>query len=139
MPSTRPHQLPGMTRRALLQASLAASATLATWPLPHAPALWAAEAGQPKRGGILRVRGFDPPHFDPQLAGGSFRTPSTLSFIYTGVWRILNMAQIERKRISVYARGATPTRTSERVSPCSSSWYTIRPNCSLFSVAYTSV
>ena len=58
---------------------------------------------------------------------------------FTGVWRILNMAQIERKRISVYARGATPTRTSERVSPCSSSWYTIRPNCSLFSVAYTSV
>ena len=87
MPSTRPHHLPGMTRRALLQASLAASATLATWPLPHAPALWAAEAGQPKRGGILRVRGFDPPHFDPQLAGRSFRTEATLSFIYSTLVR----------------------------------------------------
>ena len=86
-PSTQPHHLPGITRRALLQASLAASATLATWPLPHAPALWAAEAGQPKRGGILRVRGFDPPHFDPQLAGRSFRTEATLSFIYSTLVR----------------------------------------------------
>ena len=82
-PSTRSHHLPGITRRALLQASLAASATLATWPLPHAPALWAAEAGQPKRGGILRVRGFDPPHFDPHLPGGGFKTPATMSFVYT--------------------------------------------------------
>ena len=86
-PSLRLHHLPGMTRRALLQASLAASATLATWPLSHAPTLWAAEVGQPKRGGILRVRGFDPPHFDPQLAGRSFRTEATLSFIYSTLVR----------------------------------------------------
>src|SRR3989449_4240344 len=56
-----------------------------------------------------------------------------------GVWRILYMAQIERKRISVYAIGAKPTRTSERISPCSSSLYTIRPNSWLLCVAYTSV
>src|SRR3989449_2085813 len=56
-----------------------------------------------------------------------------------GVWRILYMAQIERKRISVYAMGAKPTRTSERISPCSSSLYTIRPNSWLLCVAYTSV
>src|SRR5215831_14889968 len=31
------------------------------------PSPLAAEAGQPKRGGILRVRGWDPPHFDPHL------------------------------------------------------------------------
>ena len=29
------------------------------------PALWGAETGQPKRGGTLRVRGYDPVHFDP--------------------------------------------------------------------------
>jgi hypothetical protein len=57
----------------------------------------------------------------------------------TGVWRILSMAQIERKEISVYAMDAKPTRTSERISPCSSSLYTIRPHSWLLCVAYTSV
>jgi len=56
-----------------------------------------------------------------------------------GVWRILYMAQIERKEISMYAIDAKPTRTSERIFPCSSSLYTIRPHSWLLCVAYTSV
>src|SRR5712691_3243355 len=75
-----------MNRRALLKAGLAASVTLSTWPLPHAPALSAAEAGQPKRGGILRVRGWAMPHFDPHL---TFHpgTHTTLSFVYSKLVR----------------------------------------------------
>ena len=60
-------------------------------------------------------------------------------FFGTGVWRILNMTQIERKEISEYAMDAKPTRTSERISPCSSSLYTIPPHSWLLCVAYTSV
>ena len=59
--------------------------------------------------------------------------------VFIGVWRILYMAQIERKETSVYAMDAKPTRTSERIFPCSSSLYTIRPHCWLLCVAYTSV
>ena len=51
-----------------------------------APALWGAEAGQPKRGGILRVRGWDPPHFDPHLTINNF-TNTTLSFVYSRLVR----------------------------------------------------
>ena len=64
-----------------------------------------------------------------------FYTPK----VVTGVWRILNMPQIERKEISEYAMDAKPMRTSERISPCSSSLYTIRPHSWLLCVAYTSV
>ena len=42
--------------------------------------------GPPKRGGILRVRGFDPPHFDPHLTV-SFKTHTTLSFVYSTLLR----------------------------------------------------
>jgi len=55
---------PGWRRRRLLQAGLAAG-VLAAWPLSRPAVLWGAEAEQPRRGGILRVRGWDPPHFDP--------------------------------------------------------------------------
>ena len=58
--STQYHATEGMSRRQLLQTSLAAGATLSAWPLYRPAALWGAEAGQPKRGGILRVRGWDP-------------------------------------------------------------------------------
>jgi ABC-type transport system substrate-binding protein len=75
-----------MTRRALLHAGLAASVTLSTWPFPHAPALLAAEAEQPKRGGIFRVRGQDPLHFDPHLTP-DVRTHTTLSFVYSKLVR----------------------------------------------------
>ena len=76
----------GISRRALLKAGLAASTTLATWPLQSSPVLWGAEAGQPKRGGILRVRGYDPPHFDPHLTL-NFKTNTTLSFAYSTLVR----------------------------------------------------
>jgi peptide/nickel transport system substrate-binding protein len=76
----------GMRRRDVLKAGLAAGVTLSTWPLHHPPALWGAEAGQPKRGGILRVRGIDPPHFDPHLTL-NFKTHTTLSFAYSTLVR----------------------------------------------------
>ena len=49
-----------LSRRELLQAGLAAGATLSTWPLYHPPALWGQETGTPKRGGTLHARGSDP-------------------------------------------------------------------------------
>jgi peptide/nickel transport system substrate-binding protein len=86
-PQTRPPHLHGVTRRAVLHAGLAAGVTLSAWPLQHPAMVWGAEDGQPKRGGILRVRGFDPPHFDPHLPGGGFRTQATLSFVYSTLLR----------------------------------------------------
>ena len=51
-----PQQPQGMRRRDLLKAGLAAGVTLSTWSLHHSTVLWGTETGQPKRGGILRVR-----------------------------------------------------------------------------------
>ena len=62
-PTRRP--VPRLSRRDVLKAGLAAGVTLSAWPLYQPTALWGAEAGPPKRGGILRVRGYDPVHFDP--------------------------------------------------------------------------
>ena len=84
---THPHVVQGVHRRTVLKAALATGVTLSTWSLPLSPGLWGAEDGQPKRGGILRVRGFDPPHFDPHLPGGGFRTNATLSFVYSTLLR----------------------------------------------------
>src|SRR5713101_5846879 len=81
-----PHQARSMGRRQLLQAGLATGVTLSTWPLSRPATLWGAEAGQPKRGGILRVRGYDPTHFDPHLTI-SFKTHTTLSFVYSRLVR----------------------------------------------------
>jgi peptide/nickel transport system substrate-binding protein len=75
-----------MSRRRLLQTGLAAGATLSLWPLARPSALWGTEAGPPKRGGILRVRGLDPTHFDPHLTISN-RTHTTLSFIYSRLVR----------------------------------------------------
>jgi peptide/nickel transport system substrate-binding protein len=75
-----------MNRRQLLQTALAAGATLATWPLSHPTAVWSAEEGMPKRGGILRARGWDPPHFDPHLTR-AFMTHTALSFVYNKLLR----------------------------------------------------
>ena len=75
-----------MSRRSLLHTGLAAGATLSLWPLSHPPILWGAEAGQPKRGGILRVRGYDPVHFDHHLTLNA-RTNTTLSFVYSTLLR----------------------------------------------------
>src|SRR5262245_23190964 len=78
--------VPPLSRRDLLKAGLAAGVTLSAWPLAHPLALWGAAAGQPKRGGILRVRGFDPPHFDPHLTIAGF-TQSTVGFVYSKLVR----------------------------------------------------
>src|SRR5712691_2685651 len=79
-------QANGVSRRDLLKAGLAAGATLSALPLCSPPALWGAEVGQPKRGGILRVRGFDPPNFDPHLTVAGF-TQSTVGFVYSKLVR----------------------------------------------------
>jgi len=76
----------GMSRRQLLQAGLAAGTTLAAWPLYRPAVVWSGEAGSPKRGGILRVRGWDPPHFDPHLTR-NFMTHTALSFVYNKLLR----------------------------------------------------
>jgi peptide/nickel transport system substrate-binding protein len=76
----------GLSRRNLLKAGLAAGMAVSAWPLYDPPTLWAGEAETPKRGGILRVRGFDPPHFDPHIATANF-TQSTLSFVYSKLVR----------------------------------------------------
>src|SRR6266571_3578159 len=81
-----PQNTQGVRRRELLKAGLAAGVTLSTWPLYRPPALWGAEVGQPKRGGILRMRGWDPVHFDPHLT----ITPDmhrVLSFVYSRLVR----------------------------------------------------
>ena len=76
----------GVRRRDLLKAGLVAGVTLSTWPLYSPAALWGAEAGQPKHGGILRVRGYDPVHFDHHQTI-NFKTNTTLSFAYSTLVR----------------------------------------------------
>jgi ABC-type transport system substrate-binding protein len=76
---TSPH-IQGVNRRALLKAGLAAGVVMSAWPLTRPTALWGGEAGQPRRGGILHVRGFDPPHSDHHLTN-TFKTNGTLSFV----------------------------------------------------------
>jgi len=76
----------GLHRRELLQAGLAAAGVMSTWPFSTPSPLWGAEPGPPKHGGILRVRGWDPPHFDPHLTIAPF-THWTLSFVYSRLVR----------------------------------------------------
>jgi peptide/nickel transport system substrate-binding protein len=85
-PQAHPRGMSGVRRRDLLKAGLAAGVTLSAWPLPRPVALWAAEAGPPKRGSILRVRGYDPPHFDHHLTL-NFKTNTTVSFAYSTLVR----------------------------------------------------
>ena len=85
-PLANSHLAKGISRRALLQRGLAAGLTLSALPLSRPAPLWGAEAGQPRRGGILRVRGYDPTHFDPHLTI-SFKTHATLSFVYSRLVR----------------------------------------------------
>jgi peptide/nickel transport system substrate-binding protein len=79
-PNAHPRQAQGLCRRELLQAGLAAGAMLSTWPWYRPSVLWGVEAGPPKRGGILRVRGWDPVHFDPHLTINNY-TNYMLSFV----------------------------------------------------------
>src|SRR3989475_3352675 len=86
---TRQAQAPqanGVSRRDLLKAGFMAGVTLSALPLHRPPALWGAEARPPRRGGILRVRGFDPPNFDPHLTIAGF-TQSTVGFVYSKLVR----------------------------------------------------
>ena len=83
---TYPENGLGLSRRKLLKTSLLAGVTLSALPLSRPAALWGAEAGQPKRGGVLRVRGYDPVHFDPHQTI-SFKTHTTLSFVYSKLVR----------------------------------------------------
>ncbi len=85
-PQTRPQNARGVNRRELLTAGIATGVALSTWPLPYSPALGADEAGPPKRGGLLRVRGRDAPHFDPHLTV-HVGTHTTLSFVYSKLVR----------------------------------------------------
>ena len=71
----------GVSRRALLHTGLAAGVTLSAWPLATPAPLWGEETGTPRRGGTLRVRGGDLPHFDPHLTINNY-TNYVLSFIY---------------------------------------------------------
>jgi peptide/nickel transport system substrate-binding protein len=75
-----------MSRRELLKTGLAAGVTLSAFPFAQPPTAWGAEAGQPRRGGLLRVRGYEPVHFDPHLTV-SFKTHTTLSFVYNKLVR----------------------------------------------------
>jgi peptide/nickel transport system substrate-binding protein len=86
IPDTSRRVTPHLTRRELLQAGLAAGAMFSMQPLARPAQLWGSETGQPKRGGILRVRGFDPPNFDHQLTSTGF-TQSAASFVYSKLVR----------------------------------------------------
>src|SRR5215475_3887338 len=78
--------VPGMSRRELLKAGLVAGAVLSAWPLHKPASALGAEVGQPKRGGVLRVRGYDPVHFDHHLTA-NFKTNTTLSFVHSRLVR----------------------------------------------------
>ena len=82
MDTCHPKFSPGLTRRDLLRTGLAAGATLTAEPLLTPNRLRA----QGKRGGILRVRGYDPPNFEPHLTI-NFKTSTTLSFVYNKLVR----------------------------------------------------
>jgi len=76
----------GLSRRALLHRGLAAGLALSAMPLSRPAPLRGAEAGPPRRGGILRVRGYDPVHFDHHLTLNA-RTNTTLSFLHSTLLR----------------------------------------------------
>src|SRR5262245_36679570 len=85
-PQTLPQTAQGLRRREVLQAGLMAGAALSTWSLSRPSVLWGADTGPPKRGGILRVRGYDPVHFDHHLTT-NFKTNTTLSFVHSRLVR----------------------------------------------------
>ena len=82
MDMCQPNLTRRLSRRDLLRAGLAASAMLSAEPVLAPRQGWA----QPRRGGILRAWGYDPPHFDPHLILGG-KTHNTLSFVYSRLLR----------------------------------------------------
>src|SRR5215831_10936867 len=81
MDTFAPRRSGRMTRREVLRAGLAAGAAVSAEPLVVRP-----PRAQGKRGGVLRVRGYDPPHFDPHQTL-NFKTNNTLSFVYSKLVR----------------------------------------------------
>lgn len=75
----------GWSRRELLRAGLATGVT-AAWSLSRPGPLWSAAAGSPKRGGTLRMRGWDLPHFDPHLTINNY-TNYVASLVYSRLVR----------------------------------------------------
>jgi peptide/nickel transport system substrate-binding protein len=86
LPPALPKTVQTLRRRQLLKAGLTAGVALSAWPLHDPPALWGAEVGPPKRGGILRAWGSDPPHFDPHLILNA-KTHTALSFTHSTLVR----------------------------------------------------
>ena len=80
------HCAAGFSRRELLHMGLAAGLTVSVLPLSRPAPLWGAEVGPPRRGGILRVRGYDPVHFDHHLTS-NVKTNTTLSFVHSTLLR----------------------------------------------------
>ena len=80
------HAAAEISRRALLQRGLTAGLAVAAVPLARPATLWGADAVPPKRGGILRVRGYDPVHFDHHLTNNA-KTNTTLSFVHSTLLR----------------------------------------------------
>src|SRR5262249_46777007 len=72
----------GVTRRDFVAGGLAGGAALSVGPLLSPSPLRA----QAKRGGILRVRGYAPPHLDPHTTL-NFKTNTTLSFVHAKLVR----------------------------------------------------
>src|SRR5215468_11652057 len=70
---------PALSRRAVLKLSAAGAAAAMT-----APPL--ARAQSPRRGGVLTVRVWDPPHFDPYLIV-AFKTQIVYSFTHSRLLR----------------------------------------------------
>jgi peptide/nickel transport system substrate-binding protein len=76
---------PLLTRRDALKVGGAVLAGAALGPQME---LGAARAQTPKRGGVFRVRGYDPPHFDLHGPGGiSFKLHTLLSFTHSRLFK----------------------------------------------------
>src|SRR5262249_29111991 len=73
----------GVQRRDVLRHSALGAVSLSTAGPLLAPRPLSAQG---KRGGILRVRGYDPPHFDPHLTL-NFKMSTTVSFVYNKLVR----------------------------------------------------
>src|SRR5947208_14750666 len=123
-----------LSRRELLKAGLTAGVTLSALPLYSPPALWGADAGQPKRGGILHVRGWDPAHFDPHLTINNF-TNYMLSFVYSRLARHKVGADIQPGPLIVEpdwaGRWHTPDDTTQVFHPRNGAHFHNQPpgNC----------
>ena len=104
-----------LTRRDLLKVGLVAGATWSAWSLYTPPALCGEELGTPKRGGILRARGWDPVHFDPHLTR-NFKTHTALSFVYSKLLRHQVGADVPAGQVCVRASNGTTNRLSTGAS-----------------------